>query len=61
MRFTTSRRPSPRARRVGRVLASFFGARHMTRGQAGLDDGAEGWMGAGEGDGGPAGIAGRSG
>ncbi|OPY49998.1 MAG: putative Brix domain-containing ribosomal biogenesis protein [Methanosaeta sp. PtaU1.Bin055] len=61
MRFTTSRRPSPRARRVGRVLASFFGARYMTRGKAGLDDGDEGWMVVVEGEGGPAGIARRSG
>ena len=61
MRFTTSRRPSPRARRFGRVLANYFGARYMTRGKSGLEDGDEVWMVVVEGSGGPAGLARRSG
>ena len=61
MRFTTSRRPSPRARRLGRVLANYFGAGYMTRGKSGLEDGDEVWMVVVEGSGGPAGLSRRSG
>jgi len=60
MRFSTSRKPSPRSRRLARTLAGFFGAEYMTRGKAGLDDG-DIWMVVVEEDGNPAGLAKRSG
>jgi hypothetical protein len=58
MRFTTSRRPSPRARRLARTLASFFGAEYMTRGKSGLDN-EEVWMVVVEEHGNPSGLARR--
>lgn len=60
MRFTTSRKPSPRARRIARTLASFLGADYMTRGKSGLDDESEVWMVVVEGHGSPTGLARRS-
>ena len=60
MRFSTSRKPSPRTRRLARILASFFGAAYMTRGKAGLDDG-DTWLVVVEEHGNPAGLARRSG
>jgi hypothetical protein len=60
MRFTTSRRPSPGARRLARILASFLGADYMTRGKSGLDDEDEVWMVVVEGHGNPTGLARRS-
>jgi hypothetical protein len=60
MRFTTSRRPSPRARRLARTLASFLGAEYMTRGKSGLDDEGEVWMVVVEEHGNPAGLARRA-
>ena len=60
MRFTTSRRPSPRARRLARIVASFLGAGYMTRGKSGLDDGDEVWMVVVEEHGNPSGLARRS-
>ncbi len=60
MRFSTSRKPSPRTRRLARTLAGFFGAEYVTRGKAGLDDG-DIWMVVVEEDGNPAGLAKRFG
>ncbi len=60
MRFTTSRRPSPGARRLARTLASFLCADYMTRGKSGLDDEGEVWMVIVEGHGNPTGLARRS-
>jgi U3 small nucleolar ribonucleoprotein protein IMP4 len=61
MRFTTSRRPSPGARRLARTLARFFGSEYMTRGKSGLDeDVGEVWMVVVEEHGNPAGLARRS-
>ena len=60
MRFSTSRRPSPRARRLARTLASFLGAEYMTRGKSGLDDEDEVWMVVVEEHGNPAGLARRA-
>ncbi len=61
MRFTTSRRPSPGARRLARTLAHFFGSEYMTRGKSGLDeDVGEVWMVVVEERGSPAGLARRS-
>ena len=59
MRFTTSRRPSPGARRLARTLAGFLGADYMTRGKSGLDDEGEIWMVVVEGHGNPMGLARR--
>ncbi len=59
MRFSTSRRPSPRARRLARILANFLGAGYMTRGKSGLDDEGEVWMVVVEEHGSPAGLARR--
>jgi len=60
MRFTTSRRPSPRSRRLARTLAGFFGSGYMTRGKAGLEDEGEVWMVVVEEHGNPAGLARRT-
>ena len=60
MRFSTSRKPSPRARRLARTLASFLGCEYMPRGKTCLDDG-DTWMVVVEEDGNPAGLAKRSG
>ncbi|MDD3708804.1 MAG: hypothetical protein QM433_11440 [Euryarchaeota archaeon] len=60
MRFSTSRRPSPRSRRFARTLASFFGSEYTTRGKAGLDNEEEVWMVVVEEHGNPAGLARRS-
>lgn len=59
MRLSTSRRPSPRARRLARTLASFLSSEYMTRGKSGLDD-EDVWMVVVEGDGNPAGLVRRS-
>jgi len=58
MRFTTSRRPSPRTRRLARTLAGFLCAEYATRGKSGLDD-DEVWMVVVEGHGNPTGLARR--
>jgi len=61
MRFTTSRRPSPGARRLARTLARFLSSEYMTRGKSGLDEGEEDvWMVVVEEHGSPAGLARRS-
>jgi hypothetical protein len=60
MRFSTSRRPSPGARRFARTLARFFGAEYMTRGKSGLDDEEEVWMVVVDEHGNPAGLARRA-
>lgn len=61
MRFSTSRRPSPGARRLARTLARFLGSEYMTRGKSGLDeDEGEVWMVVVEEHGSPAGLARRS-
>jgi len=60
MRVSTSRRPSPKTRRLARTLALFLGIEYMTRGKTGLDDDEEVWMVVVEGDGNPTGLARRS-
>lgn len=60
MRFTTSRRPSPGARRLARTLARFLCSEYMTRGKSGLnEDEEEVWMVVVEENGKPAGLARR--
>jgi rRNA maturation protein Rpf1 len=60
MRFTTSRKPSPRARRIAKTLANYLGADYITRGKSGLD-GDVIWMVVVEDHGNPSGLSRRHG
>lgn len=60
MRFTTSRKPSPRTRRIARTLANYLGVSYATRGKSGLDGDAI-WMVVVEDHGNPSGLSRRGG
>ncbi|MGB3943195.1 MAG: hypothetical protein WBK88_00180 [Methanothrix sp.] len=60
MRFTTSRKPSPRTRRIARTLANYLGVSYTTRGKSGLDDVGV-WMVVVEDHGNPSGLSRRGG
>ncbi|MDF0590247.1 Brix domain-containing protein [Candidatus Methanocrinis natronophilus] len=60
MRFTTSRKPSPRTRRIARTLANYLGVTYTTRGKSGLG-GDVVWIVVVEDHGNPSGLSRRDG
>ncbi len=58
MKITTSRDPSAKARRYGRLLAAFLSVPYITRGKQCLDE-EETWLVVVEGHGNPTGLAKR--
>ncbi|UEC43633.1 MAG: putative Brix domain-containing ribosomal biogenesis protein [Methanothrix sp.] len=60
MRLTTSRKPSPRTRRIARTLANHLGVSYTTRGKSGLDGDAI-WIVVVEDHGNPSGLSRRGG
>ncbi len=59
MKISTSRDPSPKARRLARVLARFLGIPYITRGKQALEEGE--WLIVVESHGNPSGFAKRLG
>lgn len=60
MKITTSRKPSAKARKLGKVLAGFLCVPYITRGKQGLDE-EETWLVVVENHGNPTGLVKRSG
>lgn len=60
MKITTSRKPSAKARKLGKVLAGFLCVPYITRGKQGLDE-EETWLVVVEDHGNPTGLVKRSG
>jgi hypothetical protein len=58
MKITTSRDPSAKARKLGRLLAAFLSVPYITRGKQRLDE-KETWLVVVEGHGNPTGLAKR--